>query len=375
MRNYLLLLVVLFSSCSEILKEESLEQKFTKYTSYANKAELCICDNQLEQAKLYYDTLFKIDIPIHAREKYNYAICNLKLKDTLSAIKKFEDLYQNKYEGMYPYILVYKSEYADRKLTEMDEFLYKESERIFKIDQRANGNRFNDYENYFNTVKANVQRIKDVIAKLKGIENSNFSINGSKLYIPILHYFQMKAFVNKVAEDSTFATKRPVFTCLKDKVLEDLEFEQLLRKQVFLGYFDRYTYASLFRTKEKDAGNIIVQQFNNYRAIFSPELLKDSIISSYNKNRKSFFLEDFSDYYKKVKTHDLAFNEGILFPIFSNSKEVIEKRNQQRSLYNRAGNFSLVSSYKLTYGFRKDIDAKGMNDGYIKRYFKKGAIK
>ncbi|MCZ4694240.1 hypothetical protein DWB61_04960 [Ancylomarina euxinus] len=371
MRNYLLLLVVLFSSCSEILKEESLEQKFMKYTGYANKAELCICENQLKQAKLYYDTLFKVDIPTHAREKYNHAICKLKLKDTLTAVREFEDLYQNKYDGMYPYILKYKSKYTARKLSEEDDSLYKESQRIFEIDQKANGNKYNDYENYFNTVKANVQRIKEVVTKLNAIENSNFSINTSKLYIPILHYFQMKVFVNKVADDSTFAIKQPVIACLKNKVLEDLDFEELVRKQVFLGFFDRYTYASLFRTKENDAGNRIAYQFNNYKLVFSPDRLNDSTVALYNRNRKSFFLEDFNDYYKKVEFHDLSFNDGDLFPLFSIKREDSETRHQKESAYNNSENFRIVNSYRLMYGFRNDDDAKNCYDGYINDYFKK----
>lgn len=371
MRNYLLLLVVLFSSCNEILKEESLEQKFLKYTSYANKAELCICENQLEQAKMYYDTLFRIDVPTHAREKYNSAICNMKLKDSLSALKTFEDLYQNKYDEMYPHILKYKPQYTNRKLTEMDEFLYNESERIFEIDQKANGNKYSNYENYFNTVKANVQRVKEVIAKFNKVENSNFSINRSKLYIPILHYFQMKIFVNKVAEDSSFAIKRPVFACLKNKELEDLAFENLIRKQVFLGHFDRYTFASLFRTKDKNAGNIIVHQFNNYRAIYSPKLLNDSIILIYNENRKFFFLESFDDYYKKVESYDLDYNEGDLFPIVSVNKEDSEKIYQKRCLYDKGENFKLVNGYTLNWGFRNDADAKDMYEGRVKMHFKK----
>lgn len=370
MRNYLLMLVVLFSSCSKIVKKETLEQKFLKYTSYANKAELCICENQLEQANQYYDTLFKIDVPIHAREKYNSAICNLKLKDTLTALKRFEDLYQNKYEGMYPHILKYKSQYADRKLTELDESLYNESERIFEIDQKANGNRYNDYENYFNTVKANAQKVKEVIVKLNKIKNSNFSINGSKLYLPILHYFQMKSFVLKVAEDSTFSQKFPIYACLKNKVIEDLDFEQLIRKQVFLGHFNRYTYASLFRTKEKDAGNIVVQQFNNYGVIHSPVQLKDSIISNYNMNRRSFFLEDFNDYYIKVKTQDLAYNDGDLFPLLKVTREGSIKRSQNRSLYDSCENFKLVNGYTMTFQYNNDADAKNYYERYIKMNFK-----
>ena len=371
MRNFLLLLVVLFSSCNEILKEESLEQKFLKYTSYANKAELCICENQFEQAKMFYDALLGIDVPTHAREKYNYAICNLKLEDSLSALKTFEDLYQNKYEGMYLHILKYKSNYANRKLSELDESLFSESERIFEIDQKANGNKYNDYENYFNTVKANVQRIKDVIVKLNDIDNSNFSIDRSKLYLPILHYFQMKSFVNKVAEDSTFAMKRPVYSCLKNKVLEDLAFEELLRNQVFLGHFDRYSFASLFRTKEQDAGNTIVYQFNNYRVIHSPEQLKDSIVSKFNKNRESFFLENFDDYYKKVKSYDLSYNDGDLFPLLSVKHEGSEKRYQKRSLYNSSENFKLVNGYIITFQYNNDADAKNYYERYIKTHFKK----
>lgn len=371
MRIYLLLFVVLLFSCSKIVHKETMEQKFMKYTSLANKAELCICENQLEQAKQFYDTLLKIDVPVHAREKYNNAICNIKLGDTLTALKSFEDLYQNKYEGMYPHILNYKSEYADRKLTELNDSLYKESERIFVIDQKANGNRFNDNENYFNTIKANVQRVKEVIYKFNKIENSNFSINRSKLYIPILHYFQMKTFVNKVAEDSSFAIKRPVFACLKNKELEDLAFEDLIRKQVFLGHFDRYTYASLFRSKGRDAGNIIVHQFNNYKAIYSPKLLNDSIIMIYNENRKFFFLESFDDYYKKVEFYDLDYNEGDLFPIVSVNKEDSEKIYQKRCLYDKGENFKLVNGYTLNWGFRNDAGAKDMYEGRVKMHFKK----
>lgn len=370
MRNYLLLLVVLLSSCSEILKEENLEQKFLEYTSYANKAELCICENQIDQAKLYYDTLFKIDVPTHVREKYNYAICNLKLKDSVSALKRFEDLYQNQYEGMYPHILKYKSKYANRKLSELDESLYSESERIFVIDQKANGNKYNDYENYFNTVKANVQRIKEVVTKLNGIGGSNFSINSSKLYLPILYYFQMKTLVNKVAEDSTFAIKRPVFACLKNKELKDIAFEKLIRKQVFLGHFDRYTFASIFRNKEQDAGNTIVHQFNNYRVVHSPEQLKDSVVSIFNKNREIFFLESFNDYYKKVKYYDLTYNNGVLFPLFSIKKEVSEIRYQKRSLFNNSENFRLVGSYSFTFQFNNDEDAKRCHNRHINSYLK-----
>jgi len=370
MRNYLLLFVVLFSSCSKIVNKETQEQKFLKYTGYANKAELCICDNEFERANQYYDTLFKIDIPIHAREKYNSAICNLKLKDTLTALKRFEDLYQNKCEAMYPHILKYKSQYADRKLTEVDESLYKESERIFKLDQKANGNRYNDYENYFNRVKANVQRIKDIIAKLNSLEQSNFSINRSKLYLPILHYFQMKSLVNKVAKDSTFVIKLPFSACLKNKVLEDRDFEQFLRKQVFLGHFDRYSYASLFRTKEKDAGNKIVQQINNYKLVFSPDQLKDSIVTVYNKNRKLFFLENFNDYYKKVELHDQNYNDGKLFPLLNIKRENLEERNKKEAAYNNAGNFKLVNGYRFSMGFKNDEDAKNCYDEYMKGFFK-----
>lgn len=370
MRNSLILLVILFSSCSQLIKKESLEERFSQYALYANKAELSICENDLEQAKKYYDTLFDIDIKAHAREKYNYGILSLKLGDTLGAMHLFEELYQKKYSGRYPFIDKFKSAYKSSEISKEDEALFEESQEILRTDQIANGKKLFDNEEYFRIVMLNVGKIKEILTKLKALKNTSYSINTSALYLPILHYYQFKGLKMAIDKKPSFTKQFPIYKHLETETVNDPELEKLLKECMYNGNLGRYTYAHFSGMVGIKTGNAVQYQYNSYSMVNSPEKMNDSIMDVLNDNRKQLYLENYEDYYKKAVYASKKLYDGQIFPDLKVGKEASKSYFKKREDIRNEENFIICSSYSQTFQFNNDEHAKNAAKRHEQAYYK-----
>jgi len=370
MRNGLILLVILFSSCSQLVKNESMEEKFSQYALYANKAELCICENDLGQAKKYYDTLFDIDIKAHAREKYNYGILSLKLGDTLGAMNLFEELYQKKYSGRYPYIDKFKSTYKQSETSKADETLFEESKEILRTDQIANGKKLFDNEEYFRVVMLNVGKIKKILIKLKASNETSYSINTSALFLPILHYFQFKGVKKAMDKKPSFTKKFPIYKHLETETVDDPELEKLLKECMYNGDLGRYTYAHLNSMVGMETGKTVQHQYNSYSMVNCPEKMKDPIIDKLNATRKQLCLENYKDYYKKAVYVSKKLYDGQIFPSLEVGIEASENYSKRREDYRNRENFLICSNYAMTFQFNNDEHAKNAAERHRQTFYK-----
>ena len=358
MKHFILLLTVFLITYSCIKPEEGLEQRFLKYTSCANQTELCLCEDDFENAKMYFDSLFLIDVKVHAREKYNFGVLSLKLGDTSQAMNVFTDLYQKNYAKKYPFIKKFSSEYSNVESIQEDEELYKKCDEILKTDQIANGKKYFDNEEYFRVVMLNVGKIKQILKGVKDNEYSNFSINTSALYLPIVHYYQFKGLKKRISKNSSFVSKFPIYKHLENKPVYDQELETLLKECMLQGKLCRYTFANFQAMEGFKTGNIVQYQFNDYSVVNNPKYMKDSIIEMLDRNRKSLFLESYSDYFKKAVYTSKMENEGMVFPKLILDIEDREQYYKDKQAWREAANFIICSVYANTFQFNDDEQAK-----------------
>jgi len=370
MRNYFLLLIVFITACSCVREDKSQEQKFSEYTIYANKAELCLCEDDFDQAKMYFDSLFRIDIKAHAREKYNFGILSLRLGDTIQAMNVFADLYQTNYAKKYPFIEKFTLDYPEVESIQEDEELYKKCDEILKTDQIANGKKYFDNEEYFRVVMLNVGKIKQILKGEKDNEHSNFSINTSALYLPIVHYYQFKGLKKRISKNSSFVSKFPIYKHLENKPVYDQELETLLKECMLQGKLCRYTFANFQAMEGFKTGNIVQYQFNDYSVVNHPKYMKDSIIELLDRNRKPLFLESYSDYFKKAVYTSKMENEGMVFPKLILDIEDREQYYKDKHAWREAANFIICSVYANTFQFNDNEQAKNQAKKLKENYYK-----
>lgn len=349
--------------CLQFLNTYSQEIQFPtqrlKYFQYTNKAELAICKNEYSKAISLYDSAIYMVKKPNYRDLYNLALChknigNSKQSDTLFAFLLAKGYGKSFISCCYDTIknIIPKKEPILINGKNLDDLLIE----IFKDDQRANSIRYQSMEAYAQIVIENAKKIMSLIQQVE--VPMILDVKG-ELYFPILHFFQLKGFSDRVKKDSTFKKQWIVYRCLEKFNFDEIHLLEFLSDLVSTGNYDRYTFANLFLNNGYYFGTP-VSQYNEYIVVKSPDIICSKVISKINNSRKVFGLESYEDYFKKARFADSLITNGKPFISIP-----FEKYNEIMDEKEITCNFQMAKDYRLMMEFTKPEDAKGVYESAI----------
>ena len=341
-------LVAVFMLITGVSKSQQINfsKKFLKSSAYANKAELAICKNDLKKAVLYYDSVFMTTKKPFSRDMFNYALCEKKLgnnavADSLFRILYFENFKKKNLGACFDTARYYKQK---QKVRARYGQIEKIEADILRTDQFADGARFDNMQMFLDTVVTNAKRIMKLVkyAELDSLEL--FSLDNSKLFFPIVHFFQLWQISNSKMPD-----RWKVFACLKNADFNKYGFDKFLIEQTKEGNFDPHTLAQLYSMLGVNMELRVVSQYNNkYLAVLYPYLFNKELLNNVNNNRKKFGLESYNDYFTKARYTDSLLNKGKPFQIVNIHDTAFSKLPHD---------FLLANGYRFSFGFHSDKSA------------------
>jgi len=359
MKNILIISLVLFSSSWTLAQESFFSKSFIDQVYYSNLAELSICNNDVQKAARYYDTLFIISSKQSDRNIFNRALCEKLCGNYAVSDSLFTKLFISNYKiktlsACFDTAQVSKFRTIN---TNNQERLQRVIEEINKRDQRAASAKYVDMERFLKTVVENSKKIMELNKNEELRSNSSFSLESSGLYFPILHFYQLwnqSALVNK------YPDKFPIMNCLKGFDFEQIGFNKFLMEQTEKQNFDKYVYAYLNSLIGYEMGSIIIMQYNNYSAVARPKLLKPELLKEINNNRRLFGLESYEDYYVKVKYSDSILTSGKPFKAVQpdTNFDLIDTKDN-------SCNFIIADNYRFIMTFNSDKGAFSAYNKYL----------
>lgn len=352
MKKITTLLFIVISAASAFSQEINFPKERLEYFRLVNRAELAICRGSYGNAISFYDSAMHCVKNPDYRDLYNLALCqknsgNSKVADSLFVLLLSKG-YGTAYIGQcvdtitHPISKVKQIQVRGKNLDEV-------VNGIFEEDQRANRARATNMEAYAQVVVANA---KTIMALSHEVDNLFQLDVGGKLYFPILHFFQFKAYSERVKSDSVFRNHWYAFQFLAKCDFDTIGFTDFMKEQVANGNFDRYRFADLLAYGGIDCG-VPVRQFNSYIVVASPELVCKEELQSINRARRSCGLESYEDFFIKVRFADSLLTNGKPF-----SSIPLDKYPEMIDDYHSQCNFKLADYYRKMYGFRELDDAK-----------------
>ena len=344
--NYSLAAVFMLITSVSTAQQINFSKKFLKSTSYANKAELAICKNDLKKAVLYYDSAFMTAKKPFSRDIFNNALCEKKLgnkavADSLFRILYFENFEQKNLGACFDTTRYYKQKQKVRaRYAQIDKI----EADILRTDQFADGRRFDNMQMFLDTVITNAKRIMKLAKYAKHNSLNLFSIDNSKLFFPIVHFFQLWQISN-----SKMPEHWKVFACLKNVDFNKYGFDKFLIEQTKEGNLNPHTLAQLYSMLGVDIELRVVSQYNNkYLAVLYPYLFNKDLLNDVNNNRKKFGLESYNDYFTKARYTDSLLCKGRPFKVVNIHDTAFSKLSH---------NFLLANGYRFSFGFHSDKSA------------------
>lgn len=352
MKKLTTLLFIVISAASAFSQEINFPKERLEYFRLVNRAELAICSGSYVSAISLYDSAMHCVKNPDYRDLYNLALCqknggNGKVADSLFVLLLSKG-YGAAYIGQCVDTLTHpisKVEQIQVRGKNLDEVM----NGIFEEDQRANRARATNMEACAQVVVANA---KTIMALSREVDNLFQLDVGGKLYFPILHFFQFKAYSERVKSDSVFRNHWYVYQFLAKCDFDTIGFTDFMKEQVAKGNYDRHRFADLLAYDGIDCG-VPVRQFNSYIVVASPELVCKEELQSINRARRSCGLESYEDFFIKVRFADSLLTNGKPF-----SSIPLEQYSEMIVDYHSQCNFKLADYYRKMYGFRELADAK-----------------
>ena len=313
--NYSLVAGFMLITSISTAQQINFSKKFLKSASYANKAELAICKNDLKKAVLYYDSVFMNTKKPFSRDMFNYALCEKKLgnkaiADSLFRILYFENFEQENLRACFDTARYYKQKQRARaRYAQID----KMEADILRTDQVADGARFDDMQMFLDTVIINAKRIIKLTQYAERDSLKLFSLDNSILFAPIVHFFQLWQISNTQIPEHW-----PLYACIKDVDFKKYGFDKFLLNQAKKGNFDLHTLAQFYSILGERLGTHVIKQYNNkYIAVFYPSMYNKSLLNDINNSRKNLGLESYNDYFIKARYEDSLLNNGHPFQVMN----------------------------------------------------------
>lgn len=332
-----------------------------KYLELINFAEISITRNDYNAALNYYDTALNVLTNPRNVDKYNMALCYRKVGNDNKADSLFVLLAKKGFKGTqihncYDTLKLgkVKKEPVVINGKNLDEIF----ERILIEDQRANSMRFTDMDNYANKLIEHSIKIKDLSKEINNRLGYDYE---GKLFLPILHFFQLKGISDRVKSDSLFRKKHTIYQGLEQFDFDKIQFEEFLIDEVAKGNYDHKTFAEIMAAIGYWFGKP-VSQYNDYIIVRPPDEICEDELEEIAKNREFFGLESYEDFYQKAWFTDSIITKGKTFQAlgFDEHVELIMDFDTQCS-------FDIAKDYRDMMEFSKPEDAKKVYERGLKR--------
>lgn len=324
------------------------------YFYYINLAELSITKNNFVLALSYYDSAFRVVSNPRDNDIYNKAVCyrkmdNDRIADSLFALLATKGFRKSKilncFDTLKTPILQRQAIIVNNQ--NLDEIF----EKIFNNDQKVNSYRYINMEMYAQKVIEHVKYIKDLSSS---IDNLLAYDVGGRLWLPIFHFFQLKAIAERVKNDTLFKKKYTVYRCLEHFDFNEIKFYEFLKEEVVKGNYNNETFTELIKEMGYEFG-MPVSQFDEFIIVRSPTVLCKDELQYINKNREIFGLETYENFYQKARYTDSLLTNGRPF-------SALEK-DEYIKLYidfNTQCNYNITENYRTMMEYTKPEDAQNV---------------
>jgi len=343
---------------SGFAQEINLPQERLNYLKLVNRAELSIVAQNIDEALHYYDLAFSQCNKHRAKDMYNKAICLKKKGDNINSDSLFIFLARNGFDVQRCFDDSNMEENQRQTMQEVTnpfEALYL---KIFSQDQKHNKFRYTNMKEYANKV---IENAKEIIQHAANSEDFMYYDMGGKLYLPILHYLQLKGIADRVRGDTAFRNQHKVYGCLTNIDFSRIMFEEFLYQQVEKGNLDNETLAEMVSNNNNWIGKP-VSQYNEHIVVRHPKSICNNHLEQINKNREHLGLETYSEWFLKAHYTDSLLTHGNPFKPINEEEYIVLMMEFENQC-----NFNISGDYRIMLNFTSEEDAKRAYETSIKQ--------